>query len=224
MAIKKPRLGSNYRYDKVNTEWQKKFDKIYDKWTVSKKIEDRIGIIAEFMSYSMERIVQVTPASATPTLLSVLAESRRFCNKAILKQEDPHIEYALSKNWYESLLAQTLDDEDIDAKNLFDYVGLNYEDAIRPSFDDGSTIEEFAINDVVSGAIKPVKLRVCSIGLVRVGSRVRSPRSRKGIWHKVVSVENGVAELENDVCRTPIWRDVAQIDAHWEIDNGDLLE
>jgi hypothetical protein len=59
-------------------EIKRKFSKIYRKWSMSKEIDSRIDIIALFMSYALQRIIAVTPKSATPTLISIVRESETF--------------------------------------------------------------------------------------------------------------------------------------------------
>jgi len=202
-------------------EIRRRFNKIYKKWQASREIDVRMGIIAAFMDYTMLRITSVTSLSAIPVLISVIKESEMFCNKPILMQEDPYINLGLTKNWFPSVLAQVLESQDIPTKEMFEHAGLDYEDAICPVVDEGSTTEMFMVNDVVHGQTSPIKLRLISMGRVRVGSVVTS---KYGKSFKVIANKDGECELECETANVTMFRKEYDILNEWTINDKELVK
>jgi hypothetical protein len=117
------------------------------------KADKRLPIMADWLESVLLRFIERNGVGNIEFLNRVYKDSKKFTNRPILEQDDPFIQWYLPEEWFHSIFAQCLQGvNDADLIATFRDLKWDYERALNPKVESGSTLQAFNISSVIQDA------------------------------------------------------------------------
>ena len=175
-------------------------EKLLVLWNTAPTEQDAKMALGDFIILSMNTLY-LNKSNLMHTLGILIDQSRLFCNKVFYTQEDPHIEWYLTEDWFATVVASMMNVRHRlgpEMEFIFGRLGFDTKKLLNPVYCSRSTIEAIDISSLIPEA-KDVNILCVTKGDCPPGSEWKAKSST--VW-TIVGNKRGMCEMVSEGGRT----------------------